>query len=303
MTDTIRKRLGEILSTENILCDEPMSQHTSFRIGGPADLFLMPESTEQLMAVLGVCREEKIPFFILGNGSNLLVSDTGFRGAVIQIGRKMGEITVDGSCIRAGAGALLSGIAAQARNASLTGMEFAGGIPGSLGGAVVMNAGAYGGEMKDILREAEVITPEGEQKILPVSELALGYRTSIIKEREYIVTGAVLQLSPGDREEIRMTMRDLQQRRTDKQPLEYPSAGSTFKRPEGYFAGKLIADAGLRGYQVGGARVSDKHCGFVINAGGATAADVVKLMEDVQEEVAAKFGVRLEPEVKFLGEF
>ena len=303
MTGKIRDQLEEILAAENIYYEEPMAQHTSFRIGGPADVLTTPENPDQIREILAVCREAEVPFFVLGNGSNLLVSDKGYRGVVIQIGRKMSGVTIEGERIRAGAGALLSGIAASARNASLTGMEFAGGIPGSLGGAVVMNAGAYGGEMKDILEEGKVITPEGEEKILPAGELSLGYRTSIIKEKEYIVTEASLKLTPGDMEEIRRTMKDLQQRRSDKQPLEFPSAGSTFKRPEGYFAGKLISDAGLRGYQVGGARVSDKHCGFVINAGGASAADVRKLMADVQEEVYRQFGVMLEPEVKFLGEF
>ena len=300
MTGKIREQLEEILTTENIFYEEPMAQHTSFRIGGPADVFVTPESPEEICRILAVCRETGTPFFILGNGSNLLVSDRGYRGVVIQIGRKMSSVTIEGERIRAGAGALLSGIAASARNASLTGMEFAGGIPGSLGGAVVMNAGAYGGEMKDILEEVKVITPEGEEKILPAGELALGYRTSIIKEKGYIVTEASLKLMQGDLEEIRCTMRDLQQRRSDKQPLEFPSAGSVFKRPEGAFAGALIEQCGLKGKCHGGAQVSEKHAGFIINKSNATAHDVKSLIREVQTEVADKTGYTLECELIIL---
>ena len=266
-----------------------MDRHTTFRIGGPADYFLIPETPEEIKQILNICRDENIPYFILGNGSNLLVSDAGYRGAIIQVFRNMSGITTEGTKIRASAGALLSAIAAEARNASLTGFEFAGGIPGTLGGAVVMNAGAYGGEMKDVLEEVTVLDGDGNIRTLKAEELELGYRTSALKE--------------GDPEAIRARMRELSEQRTSKQPLEYPSAGSTFKRPEGYFAGKLIMDCGLRGYRVGGAEVSQKHCGFVINAGGATAADVRALMQDVTEKVQEKFGVTLEPEVKFLGDF
>lgn len=280
-----------------------MDRHTTFRIGGPADYFLIPETPEEIKQILNICRDENIPYFILGNGSNLLVSDAGYRGAIIQVFRNMSGITTEGTKIRASAGALLSAIAAEARNASLTGFEFAGGIPGTLGGAVVMNAGAYGGEMKDVLEEVTVLDGDGNIRTLKAEELELGYRTSAVKKNDYLVLEAVISLKEGDPEAIRARMRELSEQRTSKQPLEYPSAGSTFKRPEGYFAGKLIMDCGLRGYRVGGAEVSQKHCGFVINAGGATAADVRALMQDVTEKVQEKFGVTLEPEVKFLGDF
>ena len=280
-----------------------MGKHTTFRIGGPADLFVAPENTDEIKKLIAICKEEEVPYFILGNGSNLLVSDKGYRGVIIQLYRSFGQITLKENEIHAQAGALLSGIAAMAREASLTGFEFAGGIPGTLGGAVVMNAGAYGGEMKDVLKEVTVLTPEGEVVTLQARELQMGYRTSIIKESGYIVLEAVISLKKGDQDEIKGRMQELAGMRSSKQPLSYPSAGSTFKRPEGYFAGKLIMDSGLRGYQVGGAQVSEKHCGFVINTGHATANDVTTLMADVQRIVMEKFGVKLEPEVKFLGEF
>lgn len=303
MNEKIKQRFQTVLEKEQVLEAESMSRHTTFRIGGPADLFVVPKSVDEIAKVLKICREEKAPYFILGNGSNLLVSDKGYRGVVVQLYRGFGKITVSGEEIHAQAGALLSGIAAAARDAFLTGFEFAGGIPGTLGGAVVMNAGAYGGEMKDVLKEVTVLTPEGEILTLQADELHMGYRTSVVKEAGYIVLEAVLSLAKGDPEAIRSRMQELAGMRSSKQPLSYPSAGSTFKRPEGYFAGKLIMDSGLRGYQVGGAQVSEKHCGFVINAGNATAEDVCRLMADVQRIVREKFGVTLEPEVKFLGEF
>lgn len=302
MNQEIKQKFCSLLGEEKVLVNEPMNRHTTFRIGGPADYFLLPSTAEEVGEILRICKEENLEYFILGNGSNLLVSDEGYRGVIIQLYRNFNTITVEGDCIRASAGALLSGIAATAKNESLEGFEFAGGIPGTLGGAVVMNAGAYGGEMKDVLKEATVMTAEGEILTMTVEELALGYRTSIVKTAGYLVLEAVIQLKKGDQEAIRERMRELTEQRTTKQPLEYPSAGSTFKRPEGYFAGKLIMDAGLRGYSVGGAQVSEKHCGFVINKGGATAADVCRLMSDVSEIVKEKFGVTLEPEVKFLGE-
>lgn len=303
MEQNLKQKFCDLLGEEKVFLDEAMSRHTTFKIGGPADYFLQPTSWKEIQSVLNICREEKIPYFILGNGSNLLVSDKGYHGAIIQLFRNMNEIEVNGTEIRAAAGALLSGIAAAAKNASLTGFEFAGGIPGTLGGAVVMNAGAYGGEMKDVLKEVTVMTKNGEILTIPASQLELGYRTSIVKKEEYLVLEAVIGLQEGDQEAIKAKMRELTEQRVSKQPLEYPSAGSTFKRPEGYFAGKLIMDSGLRGYRVGGAQVAEKHCGFVINAGGATAADVVKLMQDVSDIVKEKYGVTLEPEVKFLGEF
>ena len=303
MNSEIRKMFCDLLGEDRVFFFFSMSQHTTFKIGGPADYFLMPDKGEDVGRVIKICKEKEIPYFILGNGSNLLVGDGGYRGAVIQIYRNMSSVTVEGNEITAQAGALLSAVAAAAKNASLTGFEFAGGIPGTIGGAVVMNAGAYGGEMKDVLTEVTVMNAEGDIFTLPTEELELGYRTSIIKTAGYIVLEAKIRLKEGDPEVIRETMKDLTIRRTTKQPLEYPSAGSTFKRPEGYFAGKLIMDSGLAGYQVGGAQVSEKHCGFVINAGGATARDVRTLMDNVRDIVYKKYGVTLEPEVKFLGEF
>ena len=280
-----------------------MKKHTTFRLGGAADYFLSPEKAEQVAELIHICREENISYFILGNGSNLLVSDRGYRGTVIQIFKNMNDIRVEGTKIVAGAGALLSKVANEAAAAGLGGMEFAAGIPGSIGGAVTMNAGAYGGEMKDILESVKVIDPEGMMHTLSVEELDLSYRHSCIMEKGGIVVEATIKLEKKPEEEIRAQMADLRNRRVEKQPLEYPSAGSTFKRPEGYFAGKLIMDAGLRGYTVGGAQVSEKHCGFVINHANATAADVRQLMQDVKEKVKEQFGVELEPEVKMIGEF
>ena len=303
MKKEIREKFCELLGKDKVLFEEPMSSHTTFRIGGPAEVFLMPESYEQIRSALALCREEGLPYFVLGNGSNLLVSDSGYRGVIIQTDRNMGDIELKGTEIRACAGALLSSVAAAARKASLTGFEFAGGIPGTLGGAVVMNAGAYGGEMKDVLREVTVMTKEGDIRVIPSDRLELGYRTSIIKKAGYLVLEAVISLEKGDPQAIQEKTKELASKRTEKQPLDYPSAGSTFKRPEGYFAGKLIMDSGLRGFRVGGAQVSEKHCGFVINTGGATAKDVKELMDHVIRTVKEKYNITLEPEVKFLGEF
>lgn len=303
MKQRLIEELTELLGNDRVLTNEPMSRHTTFRIGGPADLFLLPNTVEEIKKIREICIQEQESYFILGNGSNLLVSDSGFRGVIIQTYRNLAQIQVEEDCIRAQAGALLSGIAQAAKAASLTGFEFAAGIPGTLGGAVVMNAGAYGGEMKDVLKEATVLDSEGQIRRIPAEKLAMGYRTSVIKEAGYMVLEAVISLKKGDPDQIRETMKDLTQRRISKQPLEYPSAGSTFKRPEGYFAGKLIMDSGLRGYTHGGAQVSEKHCGFVINTGGATARDVCELMEHVQKTVYEKYNVKLEPEVKFLGDF
>ena len=303
MNQEIKKMFCELLGRDHVLTDEPMKQHTTFKIGGPADYFLLPETGEEVGEIIKICRKTDTPYFILGNGSNLLVGDGGYRGAVIQVYRNMSAVTVEGTTITAQAGALLSAVAAAAKNASLTGFEFAGGIPGTVGGAAVMNAGAYGGEMKDVLVEVTVMDAEGKIFAIPAEKLELGYRTSVIKKAGYIVLEAKIRLKKGDQEAIRERMKELTIQRTTKQPLEYPSAGSTFKRPEGYFAGKLVMDSGLRGYQVGGARISEKHCGFVINAGDATAKDVRTLMDNVRDIVYEKYGVTLEPEVKFLGEF
>ena len=296
--DEITTALPEL----HVLKDEPMSRHTTFRIGGPADYFVCPDR-EQIAEVLAVAKKCGMAITVIGNGSNLLVGDKGIRGLVVEIGSAMNQITVDKEHITAGAGALLSQVAAKAAAAELGGMEFAAGIPGSVGGAVTMNAGAYGGEMKDILRTVTVLTPEGELKTLDVSEMDLSYRHSCVPEQQYIVLEAEIELGYKPEKEIRAQMEELRNKRIEKQPLEYPSAGSTFKRPEGYFAGKLIMDAGLRGYRVGDAQVSEKHCGFVINRKNASAQEVRQLMQDVQDKVKAQFGVMLEPEVKMLGEF
>lgn len=299
----IYDRLLKIVGKEQIKADEPMKDHTTFRVGGPAEFFVMPETADEVRALIGMCQEEEIDYYIVGNGSNLLVSDRGIRGVVIQIGRAMSGIEIENEVVTAQAGALLSAVAARALEEGLTGFEFASGIPGTLGGACVMNAGAYGGEMRDVLEKVKVLTPGGEVCVLAAEELELGYRTSVIARKGYIVLEAVIRLKKGEREAIRGLMEELRNRRVSKQPLEYPSAGSTFKRPEGYFAGKLIQDAGLRGFSVGRAQVSEKHCGFVINKGQATASDVAELMRQVADKVEKQFGVRLEPEVKRLGEF
>lgn len=292
----------EVMPELVIRTEEPMNKHTTFRIGGAADVFASP-SERELPQILALAREAGMPVTVIGNGSNLLVGDKGIRGLVIEIGQRISEVRIEGNTLVAGSGALLSKAAQAAATAGLGGMEFAAGIPGSIGGAVVMNAGAYGGEMKDILLNAKVLTEEGELLTLRAEELELGYRHSCVPERHYIVVEAAVELTPKPEEEIRARMAELREKRMEKQPLEYPSAGSTFKRPEGYFAGKLIMDAGLRGYMVGGAQVSEKHCGFVINRGGATAADVKQLMQDVQVKVREQFGVELEPEVKMIGNF
>lgn len=296
-------KLREILPEEQICIGEPMARHTTFRVGGPADYFAEPKNEKELAEIRRLCREEGIPCYILGNGSNLLVSDRGYRGVMILLGKAWSEITADGSRICAGAGALLSAVAKQAWNAGLTGLEFAAGIPGTVGGGLVMNAGAYGSEMAAVLESADVLTAEGEVLTLSAKELSLGYRTSCIPEKEYVVLRAVFALRPGDRDAVAGRMKELAAQRRQKQPLEYPSAGSTFKRPQGYFAGKLIQDAGLRGFCVGGAQVAEKHCGFVINKGDATASDIMKLCREVQKEVRDRFGVELELEVKVLGDF
>lgn len=297
------EKLSRVLAPERVRVDEPMSRHTTFRVGGPADLFVEPETAEELSSVLRICREENVPFYILGNGSNLLVGDRGYRGVMVALGKSFGTVTVEGTSLRAGAAALLSSVARQALTHSLTGLEFAAGIPGTVGGAVVMNAGAYGSEMSAVLTRVTVLTESGEIKKIPASELELGYRTSCILRSNYVVLEAEMELCSGISEEIRARMEELAEQRRSKQPLEYPSAGSTFKRPEGYFAGKLIQDAGLRGFSVGGAQVSEKHCGFVINRGDASAADILSLCREVQARVNAQFGVALEMEVKLLGEF
>ena len=296
--EKVKRELPEL----NIVSDELMSKHTTFKVGGAADYFATP-TAEELGALLAIAKECDVAVTIIGNGSNLLVGDRGIRGLVIEIGKAMESIQIDGLTITVGAGTILAKAANEAAGAGLSGMEFAAGIPGSMGGAVVMNAGAYGGEIKDILESATVISQDGEIITLSNQELDLSYRHSCVLEKGYIVLSARLKLEKKDEAQIRELMADLRNRRIEKQPLEYPSAGSTFKRPEGYFAGKLIEDAGLRGYTVGGACVSEKHCGFVVNKGDACAADVLNVIKDVKAKVYEKFGVELEPEVKMIGEF
>lgn len=292
-----------IVPEERLLFHEPMNCHTTFRVGGEAECLVMVETQEELSQLIPYLSRSGQEYFILGNGSNLLVGDKGYQGIILKLGRRMQQIRVQGNHIVAGAGALLSQVAVAARDAGLSGLEFAAGIPGTIGGAIVMNAGAYDGEMKQVVKTVRVMDKEGEPLTLDNDTMEFGYRTSIIKDRPFIVLGVILELTMGEKEQIGARMEELMALRKSKQPLEYPSAGSTFKRPEGYYAGKLIMDAGMRGYRIGGAQVSEKHCGFVINAGGASAADVKEVIEEVQERVKDRFHVRLEPEVIFLGDF
>lgn len=301
MNQNFENELYKIVGDSNIRKQEPMAKHTTFRIGGPAQYYVMPENVEELGQLMLLCKAEKMPFFILGQGSNLLVGDGGIAGAVIQLGERFSGYQIRENRICAQAGILLSRLGNAARDAGLTGLEFAAGIPGTLGGGIVMNAGAYGGELKDVVTEVQLMDYNGNLHKKSGEEMQFAYRHSLVQEQPMIVLGATLELKEGDRAEIVRRMEELSVARRTKQPLEYPSAGSTFKRPEGYFAGKLIMDAGLRGYQVGGAQVSEKHCGFVINRGNATASDVLALMEDVSGKVQEKFQVKLEPEVRVVG--
>ena len=292
-----------IIPRERILFQEPMKQHTTFRVGGEAECFITIQQEEELVKLIPYLNQIEQDYFILGNGSNLLVGDKGYRGIVFKFDGPMEEIRVEGTRITAKAGALLSRVAVTAKENGLTGLEFAAGIPGSIGGGVVMNAGAYDGEMEQVVEAVRVIDREGQITTLDHDTMEFGYRTSIIKNRPYIVLEVVLQLAAGDPEQISAKIEELSELRRSKQPLEYASAGSTFKRPEGHYAGKLIMDAGMRGYRIGGAQGSDKHCGFIINTGKATAADIREVIEEVQERVKERFHVALEPEVVYLGDF
>ena len=303
MSTSMYDYIRTIVPAERLLFHEPMSRHTTFRVGGEAECMAVVESKEELSQLVSYLGRIEQDYFVLGNGSNLLVGDKGYRGIIVKLGPRLSAVGVEKNHIAAGAGVLLSKVAYAARDAGLSGLEFAAGIPGSIGGAIVMNAGAYGGEMKQVVQMVRVMDKEGEILTLDNDTMGFGYRTSIIRDRPFIVLGVVLKLTPGNKEEISAKMEELMKQRKSKQPLEYPSAGSTFKRPEGYYAGKLIMDAGLRGYRIGGAQVSEKHCGFVINAGGASAADIREVIEEVQERVKDRFHVRLEPEVIFLGDF
>ncbi len=290
-----------VLSRDRIKIKEPMSHHTSFRVGGPAEVLMQAETPEELASLIRFMNEEEIPFFILGKGTNLLVSDEGYPGVILKLGKGFSTINTEGNFLNAGASAALEAVSDAAMEAGLTGLEFASGIPGSLGGGVVMNAGAYGGEMSQVIHSVQAMNRKGEILTLKKEEMRLGYRTSIFKEEKYIVLWVSMELKKGKTDEIFDCMEEFNRLRREKQPLEYPSAGSTFKRPEGYFAGKLIMDAGLRGFSMGGAQVSEKHCGFIINKENATASDILELMTEVQRRVKEQFGVELEPEVITLG--
>lgn len=302
ISKAVLSALKSFVPEENIFLQEPMAAHTTFRTGGPADCLIEIASTEELQKIQQYLHEVQLPFFVLGNGSNLLVSDKGYRGIILHMGEAFREIRREGNLIHAKAGAFLSQIAAFAWKEGLTGLEFAAGIPGTIGGGVVMNAGAYGGELCQVVEIVRVLDKEGNELELDNETMEFGYRTSAIQNQPFIVTEVVIRLTPGDKDAIHAEMEALAAKRREKQPLEYPSAGSTFKRPEGYYAGELIMKAGMRGFTVGGAQVSEKHCGFVINTGTATSDDIIRVIEKVQENVKNTFGVQLEPEVILLGE-
>lgn len=295
------KELSLILSKEDIKLDEPMKKHTSFKVGGPADILVTPKNIDELIKVIRSCKESKVPYFIVGFGSNLLVKDGGIRGVVIKLSN-FSNIDIKDNVIKVQCGASLAKTAREALKHSLSGLEFACGIPGTVGGAVAMNAGAYGGEMKDVLCNVTILDHDGNVKILSHDELELGYRTSAVLKNQYIALECEMNLKNGEYDEIKKTIDDLMGRRAEKQPLEYPSAGSTFKRPVGYFAGKLIEDSNLKGKTIGGASVSEKHSGFIINKNQATAKDILDLISHVQEIVKKEFDVVLETEVRIIGE-
>lgn len=299
--EKIVEMLKKVISDENIYIKEPMWRHTSFRIGGPADVLIIPQSVDELIKVMNLIKSENIPYFILGNGTNVIVSDKGIRGVVIKL-TAIRKISVDGEVIVSEAGALLSSIANTALDNELTGFEFASGIPGTLGGAITMNAGAYGPEIKDVVEKVEVIDRNGSIYEVKNGNMRFGYRSSLIQSDNLIALRAWIHLKKGNYKDIKAKMDELNGLRKMKQPLEYPSAGSVFKRPEGFYAGKLIQDAGLSGFTIGGAQVSKKHCGFIINKGNATADDVLNLIAYIKKTVKDKFGVDLETEVKIIGE-
>lgn len=301
-----RKLLDEIeyiVATGNVVCDEPMSRHTTFRIGGNADVFASISNEHEVLRLIELLKNEGIPYYVIGNGSNILVSDKGFPGVIIEIGTRYNDIRVHDNQIVARAGALLSAVSHVALDNCLTGLEFASGIPGTVGGAIIMNAGAYGGEMKQVACKIRALLPDGTIAVLTNEDMEFEYRNSKAKKEGYIILQVTYQLLKGERDVIDGIMRDLNMKRRDKQPLEFPSAGSTYKRPVGYYAGKLIAEAGLKGYSVGGAQVSEKHAGFLINRNNATSNDMYSLIMDVQKKVYENSGVKLEPEVIFLGDF
>ena len=303
MDQLVIDEIKKIVQSDNVYENEPMCNHTTFRIGGNADVYVNVINDHEVANLTKFLKEKNIPFFIIGKGSNLLVSDDGYRGVIIEIGSNYSGVRMMDATIVAKAGTPMSKLSRFAMENGYTGLEFASGIPGTVGGGVIMNAGAYGGEMRQVVYRVRVITPEGEVKMLSNADMEFEYRNSKAKREGYIVLQSEFKLTRGEPEVIEGIMRDLGSKRKEKQPLEYPSAGSTFKRPEGYFAGKLISDAGLKGYSVGGAQVSEKHAGFLINKDHATAKDMYKLIQEVKQKVLDQFGVELEPEVIFLGEF
>ncbi len=304
MLNNILPQLNAILGEGSLSLNEPMCKHTTFKIGGPADVLVEPESTLQIAELIRLCKENAVPYFIMGNGSNILVSDKGIRGVVIKIANNLSYCSVDGNIITAECGIKLSRLANFALNNSLTGLEFASGIPGTLGGAVFMNAGAYGGEMKDVIKSVTYLdTIDGTIYDITADMCDFGYRKSVFSNKYSVILKAIMELEVGDPQEIKATMSNLATKRNEKQPVDKPSAGSTFKRPAGYFAGTMIEECGLKGYKIGGAEVSVKHAGFIINSGDATAKDVLELIEYVRNTVMQRFGVELEPEVRLVGEF
>ncbi|ADU75160.1 MAG TPA: UDP-N-acetylmuramate dehydrogenase [Hungateiclostridium thermocellum] len=300
--ELLAREIEKIAGQENVKLDEPMKNHTSFKVGGPADILVTPVSVSQLSQILKLCKNKSVPVFVMGNGTNLIVRDKGIRGVVVKIFDNLNQFTVKDDIITAYAGILLSRVSTIAYENGLTGLEFACGIPGTLGGAVAMNAGAYGGEMKDVVVETEYMDKDGEIRVVRDDGHQFGYRTSFIQKNSGIVIKTSMKLKKGNKEEIKALMDDLTQRRQEKQPLEMPSAGSIFKRPEGYFAGKLIEDCGLRGHRIGGAEVSQKHCGFIVNTGDAKAKDILDLIEYIRNTVKMKFGVDMQTEVRIVGE-
>ena len=301
MSDEIVTRLINITGKDNVRINEPMKNHTTFKIGGPAQYYVTPESVTQIQEVVSLCRDMNIPLHVIGNGSNILVGDDGVDGVVLALFNTFSDYEIKDNVITAQAGMSLIKLAVIALREGLTGLEFASGIPGSVGGAVYMNAGAYDGQMKDVVTSVTVLDEAGNIRILSRDELDMGYRTSTVAKHNMIVLQVIIELKAGDKEQIKDRMNQLSELRKQKQPLEYPSAGSTFKRPEGHFAGKLIADAGLKGYSIGGAAVSEKHAGFVVNMGGATAKDVVELTDYIKKRIIEQFGVTLELEIKKIG--
>ncbi len=295
-------KLVKIISKDAVLLDEPMKNHTTIKTGGPADIMVIPNSIDDIKSIIKICNKDNVPYFIMGNGSNLLIRDKGMRCVVIKFGDKFADVTVNGNTAVAQAGILLSKLSETIMEANLRGFEFANGIPGTLGGAITMNAGAYGGEIKDVVKSVKILDAEGQSKTLSSEELKFGYRTSVIQTEKYIVLEAEMEFEKGNYEEIVTTMADLAEKRTAKQPLDLPSCGSVFKRPSGHFAGKLIEDSGLKGKKIGGAKVSELHCGFIVNVDNATTDDVLNLIRLIRETVRYKFGVQLEPEVRIIGD-